>query len=96
MVSHTTYNNSAVASSSMPESDVTKLWYIRLGYMSKKGLTVLNKRDVLCGQSTGKLEFREYCVFRKQKCFRFSIGIHRINGTINYIHLDFEDHQKFL
>ncbi|KAL5790253.1 hypothetical protein ACOSQ2_005141 [Xanthoceras sorbifolium] len=44
--------SAAVSKSSMPDSEVTKLWHMRLGHMSEKGLTLLSKRGLLCGQST--------------------------------------------
>ena len=46
-----------ISSSSMYESDVTKLCHMRLEHMSEKGLTLLRKRGLLCGQSTGKMDF---------------------------------------
>jgi len=51
----------------MSDSDVTKLWHMRLGHMSDKGMAILSKRGLLCGQSTGKIEFCEHCIFGKQK-----------------------------
>ncbi|KAG9442249.1 hypothetical protein H6P81_018103 [Aristolochia fimbriata] len=77
-----------VASSSMKESDTTKLWHMRLGHMSERGLNLLSKRGLLCGQSTGKMDFCEHCVFGKQKRVAFSTGIHRTKGTLDYIHSD--------
>lgn len=55
--------------------------------MSEKRL-ILSKRGLLCGQSTGKLEFCEHCVFGKQKNVSFSMGTHKTKDTLNYIHLD--------
>ena len=46
-----------VSSLSMSDFDITKLWHMRLGHMSEKGLTLLRKRGLLCGQSTGKMDF---------------------------------------
>ncbi|KAL5768311.1 hypothetical protein ACOSQ2_015094 [Xanthoceras sorbifolium] len=80
--------SAAVSESSMPDSEVTKLWHMRLGHMSEKGLTLLSKRGLLCGQSTGKMDFCEHCVFGKQKRLSFSTGIHRTKGTLDYIHSD--------
>lgn len=34
-----------VASSSLSDSDVTKLSHLRLGYMNQKGLAILSKKD---------------------------------------------------
>ena len=47
-------------SPSMSDFDVTKLWHMHLGYVSDKGMVVLSKRGLLCGQSTGKIECYEY------------------------------------
>ena len=37
--------------------DTTRLWHMRLGHMSKRGLHVLSKQVLLCGQKTRKLDF---------------------------------------
>jgi GAG-pre-integrase domain len=66
--------------------DVMKLWHMRLGHMNESGMTILNKKDLLCGQCTSSLEFCEYYVFGKQKRLSFSTVIHRIKGTLDYIH----------
>ena len=39
----------------------TKLWHVRLGHMSEKGMHLLHKRGYL--NDIGKLEFYEHCVF---------------------------------
>ena len=61
----TMMGSATVSSSPMSDTDVTKLWHMRLGHMSEKGLTLLRKRGLLCGQSTGKMDFSEHCVFGK-------------------------------
>jgi len=78
----------AAVSSSMSDSEVTRLWHMRLGHMSEKGLTLLSKRGLLSGQSTSKLEFCERCLFGKQKRISFNSGLHRTKGTLDYIHSD--------
>lgn len=78
----------AAASPPMSESETTKLWHIRLGHMSEKGMTMLSKRGLLCGQSTGKVEFCEHCIFGKQKKVSFQTTIHRTKDTLDYIHSD--------
>ena len=83
-------------SSSLSDSDVTKLWHMRLGHMSDKGMTILSKRGLLCGQSTGKMEFCEHCILGKQKRISFAIGSHRTKGTFDYIHFDMWDLLVFL
>ncbi|PHT40761.1 hypothetical protein CQW23_19615 [Capsicum baccatum] len=55
----------AVSTSNQSDPDITKLWHIRLGHMSKKSLSILGKRGLLCGQSIGKIEFCKHCVFGK-------------------------------
>ncbi|KAL5757330.1 hypothetical protein ACOSP7_019941 [Xanthoceras sorbifolium] len=78
----------AVSTSSLSDSDVTRLWHMRLGHMSEKGLSELSRRGLLCGQSTSKLDFCEHCIFGKQKRVSFSTAIHRTKGTLDYIHSD--------
>jgi hypothetical protein len=73
-------------SPSMLNSDVTKLWHMRLGHMSEKGLTMLSKRGLLDGQSISKLEFCERCVFGNHKRVSFNTTVHKTKGTLDYIH----------
>ncbi|GKV35094.1 hypothetical protein SLEP1_g43407 [Rubroshorea leprosula] len=47
----------AVSTSSSPDKDVTRLWHMRLGHMSERGMMELSKRGLLCGQKIGKLDF---------------------------------------
>ncbi|XP_027166299.1 putative receptor-like protein kinase At3g47110 [Coffea eugenioides] len=75
--------------SSLSDTDITKLWHMRLRHMSEKGLGILSKRGLLCGQSTGPLEFCKHCIFGKQKRISFSSpAIHKTKGTLDYIHSD--------
>ena len=79
----------AAAVSTSSEADVTRLWHMRLGHIGEKGLTLLSKRGLLCGQSTGKMDFCEHCVFGKQKRVSFnSLAVHKTKGTLDYIHSD--------
>jgi GAG-pre-integrase domain/gag-polypeptide of LTR copia-type len=57
----------AVIVNSTSGSDNTKSWHMRLGHMSERGMTLLSKEYMLCGQSIGKLNIYEDCVFGKQK-----------------------------
>ena len=52
----------AIASSN---KDNTKLWHMRLGHMSEKGIQILKKEGHLGNHCTGKVEFYEHCIFRK-------------------------------
>ncbi|KAH0743926.1 hypothetical protein KY290_031919 [Solanum tuberosum] len=79
----------AVTVSTQFDSDITKLWHMRLGHMSEKGLSILSKRGLLCGQSTGNIEFSEHSVLGKQKRVNFkSPAIHRTKGTLDYNYSD--------
>jgi hypothetical protein len=80
--------SAAVSSSNDSDSDTTRLWHMRLGHVSERGMTILSKRGLLCDQKTGSLDFCEHCVFGKQCRVKFSTGIHRTSGTVDYIHSD--------
>ncbi|KAG8492060.1 hypothetical protein CXB51_015686 [Gossypium anomalum] len=84
----TVTGDAAVASSSLSDDDITKLWHRRLGHMSENGMVELSKRGLLDGQGICKLNFCEHCVFGKQKRVRFTKGIHNTKGTLEYIHSD--------
>ncbi|GAV89900.1 gag_pre-integrs domain-containing protein [Cephalotus follicularis] len=76
------------APSSVSEDDKTKLWHMRLGHMSERGMTTLSKRGLLCGEHTTSLDFCEHCVVGKHTKVRFSTGTHSTKGTLDYIHSD--------
>ncbi|KAG8496506.1 hypothetical protein CXB51_009106 [Gossypium anomalum] len=84
----TVTGDAAVASSSLSDDDITKLWHMRLGHMSENGMVELSKRGLLDGQGICKLNFCEHCVFGKQKRVRFTRGIHNMKETLEYIHSD--------
>jgi len=54
------------------DANDTKLWHMRLGHMSEKGMTILSKRGCLGSAGTSKLDFCDYCIFGKQKMVSFS------------------------
>ena len=78
----------AVAVSSISDLDQTRLWHMRLGHMTEHGMDELSKRGLLGGHRAGKLDFCKHCVYRKQCRVKFSIGVHRMRGTLNHIHSD--------
>ncbi|KAG8498352.1 hypothetical protein CXB51_007022 [Gossypium anomalum] len=92
----TVTRDAAVASSSLSDDDITKLWHMRLGHMSENGMVELSKRGLLDGQGICKLNFCEHCVFGKQKRVQFTRGIHNTKGTLEYIHSDMWSHPKCL
>ncbi|KAG8499228.1 hypothetical protein CXB51_005739 [Gossypium anomalum] len=51
----TVTGDAAVASSSLSDDDITKLWHMRLGHMSENGMTELSKRGLLDGKGICKL-----------------------------------------
>ncbi|KAG8472343.1 hypothetical protein CXB51_034269 [Gossypium anomalum] len=63
----TVTGDATVASSSLSDDDITKIWHMRLGHMSENGMAKLSKRGLLDGQGIYKLNFCEHCVFGKQK-----------------------------
>ncbi|KAK2976143.1 hypothetical protein RJ640_012353 [Escallonia rubra] len=74
--SSTVIGAAAAASSSDIDSDTTKLWHMRLGHMSERGMDVLSKQGLLGSKKIGKLDFCEHCVFRKQCMVKFSRADH--------------------
>ncbi|KAG8481048.1 hypothetical protein CXB51_025755 [Gossypium anomalum] len=56
--------NTAVASSSLSDNDITKLWHMRLGHMSENDMVELSKRGLLDGQGICKLNFCDKTALR--------------------------------
>ncbi|XXG70306.1 hypothetical protein AAC387_Pa06g3094 [Persea americana] len=83
-----TITGAAAVSSSDSDSEITKLWHMRLGHMSERGMDELTKQGLLCGQKTRKLDFCEHCIFGKQCRVKFRTAVHRTKGTLDYIHSD--------
>ncbi|KAG8488904.1 hypothetical protein CXB51_016855 [Gossypium anomalum] len=82
----TVTGDAAVASSSLSDDDIIKLWHMLLGHMSENSMVELSKRGLLDGQGICKLNFYKHCVFGKQKRVRFTRGIHNTKGMLEYIH----------
>ncbi|KAJ4715159.1 Retrovirus-related Pol polyprotein from transposon TNT 1-94 [Melia azedarach] len=78
----------AVASLEIDKDNMTKLWHMRLGHMSARGMQILSKGDLLCGHKIKDLEFCEHCIFGKLHRNKFPKAIHRTKGTLDYIHSD--------
>lgn len=82
-----TITGSATIASSTSDSDNTKLWHMRLGHMSERGMMILSKRGLLYSQSTGKLDIlRGLCVWQAKET-QFSTIIYNMKGILDYIHL---------
>ena len=59
---------------------------MRLGHMGERGMMELQKRNLLKGIKTCKLDFYKYCVFGKQNKVQFNIATHRTEGFLDYVH----------
>jgi transposase InsO family protein len=84
----TIVGNAATISKSLPNSDATKLWHMRLGHMSELGLAELSKRGLLDGHNISKLQICEHCVFGKYKRVKFNTSTHTTKGILDYVHSD--------
>ena len=68
--------------------NLARLWHLRLGHVSEKGMHELEKKGCFEGQSLGKLQFCEDCVYGKTIRAKFTKAIHRTEGILDYIHSD--------
>lgn len=69
-------------------TDKTSLWHQRMGHVSLKGLQILGKLGVLCGDKISDLEFCEHCVFGEMHRVKFSTRQHYTKGILDYVHSD--------
>ncbi|KAH9669015.1 hypothetical protein KPL70_021617 [Citrus sinensis] len=74
--------------SAVSEEDRTKLWHLRLGHMSIKGLQELSKQGLLGGDRIQQLEFCENCIFGKSHRSKFNKGEHMSKQVLDYAHID--------
>ena len=61
---------------------------MRLRHMRENSMEKLSRRGLLDGQKTSKLQFCEHYVLGKHKQARFSFGIHKSKGLLDYLHLN--------
>jgi hypothetical protein len=65
----------------------TTLWHHRLGHMSKKGMQILHKINLLPYLKQIDLDFCEHCVYGKQKRVRFlRVGKEKKNERLELVH----------
>ena len=69
-------------------SDMSKLWHMRLGHMSQRGMQILSSRGLLEGHKISDFGFCEHCTFGKLHRSKFGKAIHRTKSTLDYIHSD--------
>ena len=79
---------SLVATAVNKENEIAKLWHLRLGHVSKRGLNELSNKDLLGNDKLGTLNFCENCIFGKSNRVKFGNAIHKTKGILNYIHTD--------
>ena len=79
---------SLVATAVNKENEIAKLWHLRLGHVSKRGLNELSNQDLLGNDKLGTLNFCENCIFGKSNRVKFGNVIHKTKGILNYIHTD--------
>ena len=70
------------------EQDDTHLWHMRLRHMSEHGMRELQKRNLLVGVKSCKLDFCKYCIMGKQCRIRFKTTTHKTKGILDYVHSD--------
>ncbi|KAK2989282.1 hypothetical protein RJ640_000032 [Escallonia rubra] len=75
----------AAAPSSGIDFDTTKLWHMRLGHMSERGMDVVSKQDFLGSKKIRKLDICEHCVFEKHCKAKFSRAIHTTKDSLPII-----------
>ena len=66
----------------------TRLWHLRLGYMSVKWLKEIEKQRVLGKDKIKELDFYEDCVFGKSTRHSFKNSTSKSIGILDYIHSD--------
>ena len=76
----------AVTTILLSETNHTKLWHLRMRYMSEKGMTILGRRRLNVIQNAGKLDFYKHCIFSKQKRINFGVAEYRTNNMLDYIY----------
>ena len=70
------------------ERDDTLLWHMRLRHMSDRGMRELQKRNLLVGAKSCKLDFCKYCVMTKKCRMRFKTAMHKTKGILDLVHSD--------
>ena len=91
-----TVTGAAAVCTTPADVDATRLWHMRLGYMSEKGMTILSKKGYPSSAGTSKRDFCDHCVFGKQKRVSFFIAKHYTQGILDYIHFDLWGPSKVL
>ncbi|XP_022897510.1 uncharacterized protein LOC111411188 [Olea europaea var. sylvestris] len=67
---------------------LAKLWHERLGYIGKKGLDILQSKDVFRKHNLGDFGSCEHCILGKRAKLPFQSGIHKSKQRLEYLHAD--------
>ena len=70
------------------QTESTRIWHMRLGHMSEKGLSLLSGKGLLKNMKKPQMEFCEHCVYGKSHRVRFSTSKHKSRGLLDYVHTD--------
>ncbi|CAJ2678716.1 unnamed protein product [Trifolium pratense] len=73
---------------SVENADITKLWHLRLGHVSERGLVELAKQGLLGKEKLNKLDFCDNCTLGKQHKVKFGVGVHKSTRPFEYLHSD--------
>ncbi|KAH9678410.1 hypothetical protein KPL71_025698 [Citrus sinensis] len=82
---HTTVGEASVTEKS---EDKAKLWHLRLGHMSERGLKELQKKGVFGSDKLSSLGFCEDCILGKASRLKFESAVHSTKERLAYIHSD--------
>lgn len=77
-----------IGSVAIADKDNSKLWHLRLGHESEKGLQELSKQGLLGKDQVHKLDFCENCVLGKSKRLQFNTATHTTTKVLKYVHSD--------
>jgi hypothetical protein len=86
LIGNIVVGGAAVITSTKSSTDDTKLWHMRLGHIGERGMLELQKRNLLKGVKTCKLDFCKYCVYGKQPRVSFKTGSHTSKSVLDYVH----------
>ncbi|XP_072077901.1 uncharacterized mitochondrial protein AtMg00300-like [Arachis hypogaea] len=73
---------------SRDQTNCTRIWHMRLGHMSEKGLSLLCGQGLLKNMKKPQMEFCEHCVYGKAHRVKFSTSKHKSRGLLDYVHTD--------
>ena len=68
--------------------DKPKLWHLRLGHFSERGLVELAKQGLLGNEKLNKVDFCDNCTLSKQHKVKFGVGVHKSSRPFEYVHSD--------